>query len=284
MTESGVTSKREQRREARARRKADRNALRKAAARRQHSAARRAARKETVGPKPWYLHWYSLVALVAALIAYVLVGGPRLNGRIIAAVLGENRWVQGVAGWLWFFTLGALYDRARAGAFGPGRGNRIAMWTAGIMLFVAWTIMPIGRGAGIGAASGESAGLNEAPGFALGLLVALPTTGVGYWLANRRRWRRERLERNAEGTAAGHAWKFGIRHGATGKQVLHPAWLRPDDGPAYAQKIRENHLVPAGELAPYELVYLENKLLKARRAPVELLRERAGRRRGKRAR
>ena len=215
----------------------------------------------------------------------MLVDGPRLNGRIVAAVLGENRWVQGVAGWLWFFTLGALFDRARAGAFGPGRGKRIALWTAGIMLFVAWTIMPIGRGAGIGVASGELAGLNEAPGFALGLLIALPTTGVGYWLANRRRWRQEKLDRDAGNTAAGPC--LDVRHPARRHGEAGPAPGLATAGrprPRTRRRSATNHLVPAGELAPYELVYLEDKLLEAGRAPVELLRERAGRRRGTRAR
>jgi hypothetical protein len=274
LTEPEVTS-RARRREERARRKAARNALRRDAGRRRHSAARgaaaRAAERAAGRPKPWFLRWYGLLTGCAALVAYWFLGGPRLNGRIVVAVVGDDNWVQGVAGWLWFFTLGALYDRAGAGAFGSGRGRKVADWTASLMLFFAWTFAPIGRGLSAGVPSVELTGAAEAPGFAMGLMVALPTTGLGYWLVNRRKWKEQKLDRDAGLQADADAGRFGIRHAATGRQILHPEWLKPEDRPTYAKRVRDEYLVPAEDLAPHELVYLEEGLREARRAPRELL-------------
>ena len=222
-------------------------------------------------PTAWYLRWYTLGPVVVALSAYLYFGGPRFNGRVVAAVLGDNVWVQGVAGWLWFFTIGALYDRAGAGTFGSARGRKIAQWTASIMLFVAWTMVPLGGGAGAGSATGEIAGGTEAAGFALGLRIALPTTGIGYWLANRRKWRDEKLDQRAVWKATADSWKYGFQNAASGRRVLHPEWLKPDDRPAYARVIRDEHLVPAEDITPFELEILEDGLRRAGRAPAHLL-------------
>lgn len=243
------------------------------------------AQEKAERPTPWYFRWYGVLALMPVLFVYVLLGGPRLNGRVITAILGENMWVQGAAAWLWVFTIGALYDRASAGAFGAGRGTKIAQWTAGLMVFFAWTIAPIGRGPGAGTALGQLSGANEAPGFALGLVVALPTIGLGYWLVNRRKWKEEDLDREAGWRADAHAFRFGIPHEGSGRWVLHPAWLKPDDRPAYAKRILDEYLVPADDLTPHELAYLEDKLREAGRAPRDLLlppRERKRRRKRRR--
>ena len=217
----------------------------------------------------------TLALSVAGLfLLYLFLGGGRLDGRLVAAVLGQDRWVQGVAGWLWAATaMGLVVVGDRPGR--ARRWRRAVLGTAAAMAFFALTIVPVGKGAGgTGEASAALGGGAEAPGFALGLVVAVPTVPLAYRFLTRHRRARQRADELERRRAGSDAATYGMPR--SGGWLLHPDWLRPSDPPVYARTVREVHSIARDDLQPHELAFLEERMRLAGRGPVADLSPRGG--------
>lgn len=176
-----------------------------------------------------------LLAVVVPLAVLLAFGGADAVGRGLAAVLPQDTRLQAVLGASWFVTAAALLSQA--GRFRRPWRTAAAEVTGVAMVLLAVVVVPVGRGS-----SPEGAG-PYVPGFALGLLVAVPVSAVLWWLAVGRRSGRPDPQVAAQHQVATDARRHGRWDRTTGEHVLPLDWT---GGPQ-----REGDVLYARALARY---------------------------------